>query len=342
MGVSLAQRFLSFAEASEASGSPLYAEWARGVASDPELLAVVERAPAAKRQPALVFAATRYLGGPVDAFPVVRAWMLRNAVAIVAELEIRFTQTNDVRRTGPVAAALALAGVDGPVALLEVGASAGLGLYPDRYDIRVGAARLGDPESRVHVAVDVLPGAQEPALPALPPIAARFGLDLAPVDPRRPGELHWLEMLLPPERTDRVELLRDAVDVLLDDPAPVIAGDAVQELPDLVALAPPGTTPVVVTSGTLVYLPGARRQAFVDLIAGLGVRWVSYERSGLLTGVASTVPVPAPSASDPDAFATLALDGTALAVGDAHGTRLRWLPSASPDACRHGGGARPT
>ncbi|GAA4267834.1 DUF2332 domain-containing protein [Frondihabitans peucedani] len=324
-----AERFRDFALVAGAQGSPLYEAWARGIAADDAILRLIDRARPGQRQPVLVLAVCRWLGAPIGEYAALRAWMLDHSEAWLDELDRRLTQTNDVRRTAPVALALAAAGIDGPVSLLEVGAAAGLGLYPDRYGIRVatsaGERVLGDPASPVRLDVRVEGrAAQDPG--ALPEIVHRAGLDLAPLDPRDPADALWLETLLWPGQTDRVELLRAALEVARRDPAHLRALDAVDGLETLVASAAPGSTPVVVTAGTLVYLPGARRQAFVDEIGRLGVRWVSYERTGLLTGVHDTLPEPRPTADDPDRFATLALDGAALATGDAHGTRLRLAP----------------
>jgi hypothetical protein len=59
-----------FAEVEARGLSPMYEEWALGVAADAELCARIEALPAAKRQVNLVFAAARLHGvplGPWDA-----------------------------------------------------------------------------------------------------------------------------------------------------------------------------------------------------------------------------------------------------------------------------------
>jgi hypothetical protein len=326
-----ARRFSEFAAAADEQASPVYAEWARGAATSPEVVALVDRARESQRQPVLVFAVARAMGVRPGPFDELRAWLGAHADEFVTELDRRHTQTNDVRRVGPVALALTRilspdAGSQEPrnVALLEVGASAGLGLYPDRYDVRIGHAHLGDPASSVHVSVDLDPSSSGSVGQSarLPRIAFRGGLDLAPVDVRRADDRRWLETLLWPGQDDRTALLRSAMDIAAAEPPTLIAGDAVDGLDDLVALAPAGTVPVVVTSGTLVYVPGARRQAFVDRVGQLGVRWISYEKTGLLTGVQASIQDPALASSR---FATLAVDGRAIGFGDAHGTRLHLL-----------------
>jgi hypothetical protein len=295
----LPDRFAAYAVAVEREGSPLWAAAARGIAADPEVLALVGRAEEARRQPVLVLAVARWLGAPLGPWPELRRWLLDHPDAFLAELGRRLTQTNDVRRTTPVS--LALARVEGPVALLEVGASAGLGLLPDRWG---------------HRAADV-----RGALGAvrLPEVVWRAGLDLDPLDVTSDADTGWLDALLPPGAPERAALLARAVSVARTAPPRVDRGDAVDDLARLAAEAPGDATLVVVSTGTLVYLPGRRRQQFVDTVRALGARWISYERRDLLHDVRVVVPDGVP---DDEAFAVLALDGEALAVGDAHGTRL--------------------
>ncbi|KQO81926.1 hypothetical protein ASF17_12630 [Frigoribacterium sp. Leaf263] len=338
----LADRFRAHAEAAVRERSPLYDEWSRGIADDPDVLALIGRAPEARRQPALVLAVARWLGAPLEPWPSLREWMLAHPDALVAELGRRTTQVNDVRRLGPVS--LALSRVDGPVALLEVGASAGLCLFPDRYAFHATARghgvdvdlRWGDPVGDVVVGLDIDLGSGADAPPSalagavsagrveLPEIVWRAGLDLDPVDVTDPSAVSWLETSLPPGPSDRVDLLRRAVAVARSAPPRILRADAVDGLAAAAADAPTDARLVVVSTGTLVYLPGARRQAFVDAVRRLDASWISYERRDLLHDV--VVPPHAGLAPGGD-FAALALDGHALAVGDAHGTRVRLLPS---------------
>jgi len=87
----------------------------------------------------------------------------------------------------------------------------------------------------------------------------------------------------------------------------------------------------VMTMGTLVYVPGADRQAFVDRVRQAGVRWIAMERTGTLRDVHRTLPDPVALVARgvdidaPEGFATVSLDGVAVALSDAHGTRVHWL-----------------
>jgi hypothetical protein len=148
--VTVAQRYRRFAEWEARDRSPLYQELALGVAGDRGLLALLERLPPARQQPNLFFAAVQYRGGPQPDFPAFRAFVLRHADQVVATMAARRTQTNEVGRCAlllPLLAAL-----PGPLALVEVGASAGLCLLPDRYAYDYGGATVGDPASPVRLA----------------------------------------------------------------------------------------------------------------------------------------------------------------------------------------------
>jgi hypothetical protein len=125
-------QYLDFVD--PAGGSPCFDDWASQVAGDPEVLAWLEELPVAKRQPNLVFAAARWHGvpapGPYDAL---RSALVGDDGKIRATILERATQTNEVGRLATLLPALASVADGGPIALLEVGASAGLCLYPDRY-----------------------------------------------------------------------------------------------------------------------------------------------------------------------------------------------------------------
>ena len=105
----------------------------------------------------------------------------------------RRTQTNEAARCAlmlPLLAALPQ-----PLALLEVGASAGLCLLPDRY----GYDYDGPPARRgISRPCAALP--KRPAAPRgqLPEIAWRAGLDLDPIDVFDPEQVRWLELLIWP------------------------------------------------------------------------------------------------------------------------------------------------
>lgn len=345
------------------------------MAEDPAAIDLVQGLPPTKRQPELVFAVARRLGAdPTDAEALRR--LLHDAPdRLLAAVAVATTQTNDPRRMAPVVPLLAR--IPGPLALLEVGVSAGLCLVPDHVTLDVVTAgattRLVDaarsPEIPLRLEVRGRPGASAPVADGAGPggasrldvvargadvagggrvsgldvvpdsadvagggrasrldVVARVGLDPAPIDVRTPGAWDRLVESVPLEAADRVALMARAAEAVRADPYAPVRGTAPADLDRALDLLPPHATPVVLTLGTLVYLPGADRQRVVDRLRERGVRWIAMERTGSLRDVATTLPPTGELArlgvplSDPTAFATVSLDGVAVALADAYGT----------------------
>ncbi|HXU97488.1 MAG TPA: DUF2332 family protein, partial [Jiangellaceae bacterium] len=143
-----AQRYREFARDSR-DESPAYEELAAAVAEDQELLRLLDDLPEPKRQPNLLFAATRYLGGPVTPPAAFRDWAVRHWADLTATMRERSTQTNEPARCATLLPVLA--GLPQPLALLEVGAAAGLCLYPDEYQYRFDGLSVAPRESLVRI-----------------------------------------------------------------------------------------------------------------------------------------------------------------------------------------------
>ncbi|GGH43782.1 DUF2332 domain-containing protein [Microbacterium album] len=326
----VAERFARFAREEAPGRSAVYAEWATGVAADPELCGILARIPAQRRQPPLVFAVTRMLGAPVEpagagSFAAWAAFVRANAARVVAECSARTLQTNEPLRCAALLPALAR--IPGPLALLELGASGGLCLYPDRYAYRYGRTGLElGPRGGAAVTLETeVRGAEPLELPdALPRIVWRGGIDLQPLDARDAGDRAWLEGLVWPEERDRAERISAALDVVAADPPLLVAGDAsdVALVRRVAARAPVDATLVVTTPGVLPYVPRARREALIAALrdpAGVraplpgqhrGAHWITLDQPGLHDAWSP----PIDAAAWPG-FA-LALDGEVLAAAD--------------------------
>jgi len=312
-----------------AAVSPSYAAWARSL--DDDLVALLDEVPEPKRQPELVFAVARRLGADPSDPGALRALGREARPALVASLATATVQANDPRRLAPVVplfAALA-ARVDRPLGLVDAGAAAGLCSIPDRVTLdhrrghEVVRIRTAPAEPAVHLTADV--SGMEVAPTTTPiDIAARIALDPNPIDLAGPHAFDRLVEAVPPEATDRTALMREAARATLAVPPVRLRGTLPGDLDRALDALPDGVVPVVLTTGTLVYVPGADRQRFVDRIRDRGVHWIALERTGILDGVAATLPDDVDRA-DPDAFATASLDGVAWAVSDPFGVRVRWL-----------------
>ena len=156
-----------FGELEERGQSATYEDWTLGVAEDPPIIALIDELPQQKRQPNLVFACARLLGAPEAGYPLFRRWLTRHWPEVVFEVSSRSTQTNEVLRCASLMPALSL--VPGPLALLEVGASAGLCLYPDRFSYSYnGGVRLDPPTGLSTVLLQSTTTGQMPQPQSLP------------------------------------------------------------------------------------------------------------------------------------------------------------------------------
>ncbi|WP_194821896.1 DUF2332 domain-containing protein [Micromonospora sp. S-DT3-3-22] len=307
-----ADRYVEFATREAHGVSPAYERLAHAVARDDELLALLDDLPPARRQPQLLLGVVRWLGGPVDDPVAFRAHTLAHWPAVRAAMLTRTVQTNEAGRCAallPVLAALPQ-----PLALLEVGASAGLCLYPDRYAYRYGDHLLGADEPVLDC---TLTGTEPPT--TRPEVAWRAGLDLNPLDVTAPADVAWLDALIWPEHTHRRTRLRAAAAVAAADPPELVRGDLVDDLPALAARAPAGATLVVLHTSVLYQVPPARRAAFVALVRALPGHWVSAEAADVLAHPG----LPAPP--DGALYNVLALDGTPLAWIRSHGQEAHWF-----------------
>lgn len=301
-----------------AGHSALHVAWAAGVADDPDVLDLIDRLPRERRQPSLIFSVATWLGATVTDYAGFRTWLIENWPAVEEAARERRTQTNEVGRCAPLVAALAR--IPGPIALLEVGASAGLCTIPERYAYRFGEGRLlGAGSPVISCALDAGALATGLAPSELPDIRWRLGLDLDPLSAADGGDAEWLEALIPLDRPDRRARLRAAVAIAREDPPVVIAGDALDDLTMAAAQAPSDLTLVVVSLGTLVYLVPDARAAFPAAVADLGARLVTLEQSGIADRSAGGI--------RSDRF-VLALDGVAIAEASPHGDRLIALPGS--------------
>lgn len=315
MSARTSETYRRFAEIEARGVSAVYESWAVGVAGDRTVLELIDTLPRMKRQPNLVFAAARFLGAPEGSFGTLRTWLLDRWADLERVVLTRSTQTNEAARCAALLPLISR--VDGPVALIEVGASAGLCLYPDRYSYRydVGERTVSlDPTDGPSDVVLRLAVTPEEAPSRLPQVVWRAGIDLAPVDPTDEDQLAWLEALVWPEHHERRRRLRQAADVAARDPVSMVRGDLVGELPALVERVPEGAHVVVFHSAVLVYLSTERRQAFVDVVRGMpDVTWISNEGAGVFPWMTEQIVVPV------DGRTVLALDGVPHALVGPHG-----------------------
>lgn len=346
---SLPEWYRHFGETDARGSSPLYERVAVAIAESAEAMAVVESAPERKRHPTLILAALHdqvllgnapalaaaYDAGDVEAAArAAVAALVDRAQAIVATASRRQTQTNETGRMAVLYPAITEAahrvGAD-RVALIDVGCSAGLNLNVDRACIHYGGGpSLGDRSSPLQLDCELRDARRVPDA-AMPPVVARVGIDLAPVDVRDGDDVRWLRACLWPDQPERLARLDAAVTLAAAEPPTLLTGDALDLLPDAVSRVPAGALVVVTTTWALAYFELGDRLRFLrridEVAASRPVAWVSAEGVGIAPGV----PTMGDSRLAGHSLVGLAMgDGPRLTV-DAiarchpHGRWLEWL-----------------
>ena len=239
----------------EAHGSSLiYERLALAVAENPAILEFLSKVEPAKRQPNLLFGALRWHNVTVDDPAEALAWLLEHQDAVLAVMRNRRTQTNEVARCATLLPALAL--LPQPLALIEVGASAGLCLLYDSWRYHYTGSRVDRwvGPTKSPLTLSCITTGDVPVPQQVPAIIWRAGLDLNPIDAADPDARRWLQALIWPEHHERADRLDAALAVAALAAPRIVAGDLVSDLPKLLDQAPTGATVVVTHSATLAYL----------------------------------------------------------------------------------------
>jgi hypothetical protein len=185
----------------------------------------------------------------------------------------RPVQTNEVGRAAALYGGLLHVAATHrlPIRLLEIGASAGLNLRPERFAYELGdGVVLGDRDSAVRLV--------EPWRGPYPPhdvelvVASRAGCDPAPLDPTDEADRLTLLSYVWPDQLDRVERLRGALRIAEQDPVRVEALPASGFLCREFAVPTPGTATVVWHSVVRQYFAPDERAEVDALLAAAGER----------------------------------------------------------------------
>ncbi len=281
----IAEQFRRFAEREARGESPIYMHLAEHVAGDKDILALSAMTRAGQPRPNILFAAvqhilqkdpasnlaTLYYATPLEAarselWPAFRDFCGTHEQAIAALLSERIVQTNEARRSSCLAPALLwlhrFAGHK-PLAIYEIGASAGLNLLWDRYHHVYGNGQeTGDAHSTVVLDCSVKGQTRLPVDTPLPATVFRRGVDLNPILPDDMDGRSWLRALVWPEQHDRRQRLDDALALAEGADLELIRGDGVALLGDAVRDAPAEAALCVLHCFTTNQFPVDLRERF--------------------------------------------------------------------------------
>ena len=223
------RRYREFADTECRGYSELYYRLSVGAADDEAIMRFIVDRPVI--QPNLFFAAVQYVTGAdrmPSTVPELRALLDEREADVAEIMATHRTQTNEVGRCSVLLPALP----SGPLALVEVGASAGLCLLLDRFFYDYGSARIGPPSSPVRIGCALTGAAALPS--STPEVVWRRGLDIAPIDVSDDEAVRWLLACVWSDHWHRRQRLEAAIYLARSDPPLVMRGDLVDDLASLI------------------------------------------------------------------------------------------------------------
>lgn len=261
----LSQKFATFAEKECRDSSPLYESLSLYISQDNELLEIGNVAREDQPVPNLLFGAVHYLlmqgydhplkdyypsivrdANPVtESFESFKSFCLTYRNEIESILSSKRVQTNEVRRCAYLYPAFGYIHqkTRKPLALIEIGTSAGLQLLWDQYAYSYGTEEVfGEVQSRLHIRSEFVGELTPPLSSAPAPVVKRIGLDLNIVDLDNEAERVWLKSLIWPEHEERLQMFERASSYIGEQPIDFIEGDGISRLSGLVGSIPEGST----------------------------------------------------------------------------------------------------
>jgi hypothetical protein len=201
-------------------------------------------------------------------------------------------QTNETRRSiALLAGFLAFAKHwRGPIDMLEIGASAGLNLYWDRFAYRTQAWSWGPPSP---VLIDTEWNGPAPPTDVKVQVRHRAACDLGPLDVNDEAALLHLKSYIWPDQADRLARFDGAVKLAREAGVRVERADAADWLARKLAVRAGDAAIIVYHSVFLQYPPKVAREAIIGAIQEAGARatpqaplaWVRLEPESVTNGV---------------------------------------------------------
>lgn len=315
------KQYRRFANVEAKGVSTLYEELALAVCSDDSLIDFIAALPRINQQPNLVFAAVRYLYGTPKNARDFKSFIAKHPEPIRQLILARSTQTNEPGRSATLLPVFCQ--LPQPLALLEVGASAGLCLLPDYYGYDYGVSRLtpNRPDVGNTPMFPCVASVETPIPIQMPEIIWRQGIDLNPINLTKREDRLWLEALVWPGQEARSARLRDTIEIARQATPPVIRGDLLTDLQTLAEIAPSHATLIIFHSAVLGYLSSsADINRFVGTVKQIHATWISNEPPSVLPDVARRAKQVPPK----NRF-LLATDGEPVAFTGPHGQSIDWL-----------------
>lgn len=282
----------------ERANAPLYARIIRGIGQDDDLKEMASHVKPGQPMANVLLAAVHFLllrgaqhplrrlyanlnsGEHVasdDTFALFKDFVNAHRAEVAALIAKGITNTNEVARCSALHAGFrAVAKETGePLALIEIGPSAGLNMVWDKYRVRYtgdGQTLYAGPADPALTIDCALRGDKMPPTGPSPKIARRVGLELNPVDLSDSYWRDWLKALVWPDQVERFTRLERAMAIASEEKQDIRAGSALDLLFDALAEIPEDV-PVCVYHTHVVYqFTDAMRETLSDILVTASLR----------------------------------------------------------------------
>lgn len=226
-----------------------------------------------------------------ETWPAARAFLAREHKWVTAFIQSA-PQTNEVRRSIALLAGFLRFAKDwqGPIDMLEIGASAGLNMNWDRFQYRTSSWSWGGDSP---VAIDTDWSGPPPPIEVAPNVRTRAACDLNPLNINDPSQLLRLRSYIWPDQPERFARFDGAVALAQHAGVHVERADAATWLQRKLADRARDAATIVYHSIFLQYPPRDARAAIVAAIHQAGgaasseapLAWVRVEPEALTDGV---------------------------------------------------------
>ena len=290
----ISNRFTAFAIRECKGSSILYEHLSKKIAADDDLLQLASYVRQGQPVPNLFFGAVHYLllkgknhelrkyygsivNSPreaVTAFPYFKDFCLKYQHEIIRIIENKLVQTNEVRRCSYLYPAFCYIyeKTKRPLALIEIGTSAGLQLLWDKYCYSYNSDEevYGEPLSDLKIGSE-MHGAGAPfILKQSPPVSTRIGIDLHINDLNNPDDYLWLKSLIWPEHAERNANFERASQCFRKQSLELIEGDGVKLLTEIVLKVPQDSVICVFHTYVANQIPDEDKYDLMQRIKKLG------------------------------------------------------------------------
>ncbi|HWI49291.1 MAG TPA: DUF2332 domain-containing protein [Rummeliibacillus sp.] len=294
----LSETFRRFAKNECENSSKLYESLSYQIAEDVDLIQLASIIPEGQPVPNLFFAATQYLlidsqdylknyyasftekpFSVKEVFPYFKNFVLANREELKQLFRTKLVQTNEVRRCAylyPMFADI-YEKHQMPLALIEIGTSAGLQLGVEQYHyLYNNEMQAGNKQSLLTINSQNR-GKELPAsIIRNPVVQTRIGMDLNPIDLQNTNELKWLQSLIWPEHHERRNLFNKAATVIKNLDIQLIRGDAVEQIQSICEQIPHNQLIVVFHTHVANQIPTAAKDELIEKLKVISTKRPLY------------------------------------------------------------------